>query len=68
MVVTRGMPALAYRWYFGAHSLKSLERNVLKFSGIRPVRHSLIGMVETNNAAHRQCGLARMEALGRAAR
>jgi hypothetical protein len=24
-----GMPAVAYRWYFGAHSLKSLERNIL---------------------------------------
>ena len=68
VVVTMGMPALAYRWYFGAHSLKSLERNVLKFSGIRPVRHSLVGMVETKNAAHRRRWLERMEALGRAGR
>ena len=34
VVVTMGMPELAYRWWFGAHSLKSLERNVLKFVGI----------------------------------
>jgi putative NADPH-quinone reductase len=38
VVVTMGMPALVYRWWFRAHSLKSLERNILKFVGIRPVR------------------------------
>ena len=26
LVVTRGMPARLYRWYFGAHSLKCLDR------------------------------------------
>jgi hypothetical protein len=25
-------------WYFGAHSLKSLERNIVGFGGIGPVR------------------------------
>lgn len=29
IVVTMGMPAFVYRWYFGTHSLKSLERNIL---------------------------------------
>ena len=28
VVVTMGMPALLYRWYFRAHSVKSLERNI----------------------------------------
>ena len=41
-----GMPAFAYRWYFFAHSVKSLERNVLKFVGISPIRETLIGNVE----------------------
>lgn len=68
VVVTMGMPALAYRWYFGAHSLKSLERNVLKFSGIRPVRHSLIGTVEGGKAGHRERWLEEMETFGRACR
>jgi putative NADPH-quinone reductase len=44
VVVTMGMPALVYRWYFRAHSVKSLERNVLGFVGIAPVRETLIGM------------------------
>lgn len=46
VVVTMGMPALLYRWYFRAHSVKSLERNVLGFVGISPVSETLIGMVD----------------------
>ena len=67
VVVTMGMPALAYRWFFGAHSLKSLERNILRFTGISPIRESLIGMVEGSNA-HRRRWLRKMTRLGRAAR
>jgi putative NADPH-quinone reductase len=36
IVVTIGMPAFIYRWYFRAHRLKSLERNILGFCGIGP--------------------------------
>jgi len=43
VVVTMGMPALAYRWFFRAHSVKSLERNILGFVGIAPVDETLIG-------------------------
>lgn len=46
VVVTMGMPALVYRWYFRAHSVKNLERNILGFVGIAPVNETLIGMVE----------------------
>ncbi len=45
VVVTMGMPALVYRWYFRAHSIKSLERNILGFVGISPVHETLIGMI-----------------------
>jgi putative NADPH-quinone reductase len=64
IVITMGMPALVYRWYFGAHSLKSLERNVLGFCGIGPIRESLVGMVE-GPAARRERWLRRMQELGR---
>ncbi|WP_426343363.1 NAD(P)H-dependent oxidoreductase [Pseudoduganella sp. R-32] len=64
VVVTMGMPALIYRWYFGAHSLKSLERNILNFVGIKPVRKTLVGgagkMAAGAVAAWRQ----RMQVLG----
>ena len=46
VVVTMGMPALVYRWYFGAHSVKLLERNILGFVGIAPIHRTLIGMVD----------------------
>ena len=44
VVVTMGMPAVVYRWYFRAHSVKSLKRNVLGFVGLAPVHETLIGM------------------------
>ncbi|MES2977044.1 MAG: NAD(P)H-dependent oxidoreductase [Pseudomonadota bacterium] len=51
VVVTMGMPALVYRWYFRAHSLKSLERNILGFVGIAPIHETLIGMVGQGEGA-----------------
>ena len=63
-----GMPALVYRWYFGARGLKSLERNVLGFCGIRPIRESLFGVVEAAGDAKRQQWLERMREQGRNAR
>lgn len=38
-----GMPTLFYRWYYGADSLNSLTHNLLRFSGIAPVKTALIG-------------------------
>ena len=35
IVVTMGMPALVYRFVLPRSQLKSLERNILKFCGIR---------------------------------
>lgn len=51
VVVTMGMPAMLYRWYFLAHSVRSLERNILGFVGIKPVKETLIGMVGNMDAA-----------------
>jgi len=68
IVVTMGMPAVAYRWYFGAHSLKALQRSILGFVGIKPVRATLIGMVEGQSNAKRQGWLEQLRILGRAGR
>ena len=65
IVVTMGMPAMAYRWFYGAHSLKSFERNILKFVGIEPVDRSLYGMVEEVDAAARTQWLDELRSLGR---
>ncbi len=68
VVVTMGMPAAFYRLFYRAHSLKSLERNILKFSGIKPVRSTLIGMVEGAAPKQREKWLEQMAELGRRAR
>jgi putative NADPH-quinone reductase len=68
IVVTMGMPAFFYRWFFRAHSLKSLERNILGLVGIGPVKTTLIGMVESGDGDRRAKWLAKMNALGRAGR
>jgi putative NADPH-quinone reductase len=65
IVVTMGMPAFVYRWYFGAHSLKALERNILGFCGIGPIKETLIGNVEGCGAEKRAGWLKKLEELGR---
>jgi putative NADPH-quinone reductase len=65
IVVTMGMPVFIYRWYFGAHGLKSLERSILRFVGIKPIRETLIGTIGNASAAKRTAWLAKLRDLGR---
>ncbi|MBC7454282.1 MAG: NAD(P)H-dependent oxidoreductase [Massilia sp.] len=65
VVVTMGMPALLYRWYFGAHSVKSLERNILRFVGLKPVSDTLIGRVGRTDTVKVSSLVGKMELLGR---
>jgi putative NADPH-quinone reductase len=67
IVVTMGMPGFIYRWYFRAHSLRSLQRNILHFIGFRRVRATVIGSIGTLDGAARAKRLEEMRALGRAA-
>jgi putative NADPH-quinone reductase len=64
VVVTMGMPALVYRWYFRAHSVKSLERNILGFVGIAPVNETLIGLAGDMKAADAAKWLSKLNRLG----
>lgn len=64
VVVTMGMPGFAYRWFYGAHAVKSLERNILAFTGFRPIHRTLIGMVEARDDTGRKKRLAEMRRLG----
>lgn len=67
IVVTMGMPAFIYRWYFRAHSLRSLQRNILRFVGFRRVRATIIGSVASLSRAQREQWLEEVRALGRQA-
>ncbi len=68
LVVTMGMPALIQRLIFGAFGLRAVERGVLMLAGFRPIRHTLIGGVETLSPEGRQAWLRRMTDLGWRAR
>lgn len=65
VVVTMGMPALFYRCFFLSHGVRGLERSILKFCGISPVRETFIGLVE-GGERRRQRALEKLRALGRA--
>ncbi|SDE13140.1 NAD(P)H-dependent oxidoreductase [Aquimonas voraii] len=68
VVVTMGMPGFVYRWFYRAHSLKSLERNVLRFVGFGPVRHTLVGLVASPSPKMHARWLERMRRAGTEAR
>jgi len=64
VVVTMGMPALVYRWFYRAHSVKSLERNILGFVGFKPVNETLIGMTGNMKPEVAKKSLVKLEKLG----
>lgn len=66
LVVTMGMPAIAYRWFYGGHSVKSFERSILKSVGIKPVATSLYGMAEATGDVTRDSWLDELHELGKA--
>jgi putative NADPH-quinone reductase len=66
IVVNMGMPVLVYRWLYLSHSLRSLERNVLKFAGIGPIHETLFGMTDESGEATFNRWISQMTALGRA--
>ncbi len=68
IIITMGMPAFAYRWYFGAHSLKSLKRSILSLVGFGPNRHTLVGTIEGMSDAKRKAWLDTVRTLGTRAR
>ena len=67
IVMTMGMPVSIYRWWYRGHALKLLTRNILHFVGIKPVRHTLFGMIGDSKPTTREQWLRDIEALGRAA-
>ena len=59
-----GMPAFFYRLWFLSHGVAGMRRSILNLVGIRPVRDTLFGMVESAGPARRARWLARMRGLG----
>ena len=67
IIVTMGMPAVIYRWYFRAHGLKNLKRNILGFVGFSPVRTTVLGSVATRGQDSIRRALDGVRSLGRQA-
>lgn len=67
VVVTMGMPGFIYRWWYGAHALKMLKRNILSFMGVGPIRSTIYGNIEGMGHEGRSRCLAEIEAIGRRA-
>lgn len=67
VVVTMGMPAVVYRYYFRAHSVKSLERNILGFVGIGPIQETLVGQVDSLDTRSAGKWFSKMREFGRQA-
>jgi putative NADPH-quinone reductase len=68
VIVTMGMPAVLYRWFYRAHSLKALQRNILGFAGIRPVRTCVVGGAASLTPQQVERWCAHLRRLGAAAR
>ena len=64
IVMTMGMPVSIYRFWYRGHALKLLTRNILNFIGIKPVRHTLFGMVGTSNHQARDEWIEQVRRLG----
>lgn len=65
IIVTMGMPGFAYGTLFGGHSVKALEKGILRISGFKPVHRTILGGVEAAGVPGRAKMLHKVEALAR---
>jgi len=68
LIVTMGMPAFVYRWYYGAHAVRAMEKNILAFAGIRPARRTVVGSVDQMTDGKCQAWFEKMQNAGAKAR
>lgn len=64
IIVTMGMPAWFYRYWYGMPGIRMLERNILGFIGFTPIRRNLVGSVDRLGEAGLARWLDRMSDLG----
>ena len=67
IVVTMGMPAFIYRWWFGSAATRALAAGLLRLSGLKPVRQTVVGGTGGLTPAKAAAHLKAMDALGRRA-
>ncbi len=65
LIVTMGMPAPLYRWFYLSHGVANLRRNVLRFSGFSVVRSMFIGSIGSMDKQRARRCLDKVRDLGR---
>jgi len=64
VVITMGMPAIAYKVMFKSASLKAIEKGLFGISGFKPVVHTILGGVNNVSDTKRESWLAEMRKHG----
>lgn len=67
VIMTMGMPGFFFSLFYRAHGYLYFKRNILKFSGINPVRHNYIGLAGAKSDAGRKKWLEKVRSLGQKA-
>jgi len=67
LIVTMGMPALAFEIVFGAFGIRAFARGILRLSGVWPVRKTYFGGIELSESHRARC-LAKVRRLAAAGR
>ena len=67
LIVTMGMPALAYRIVFHEHGVRNIMDGVLGFGGVAPMRRTLLGAIESVSDRERRRRIEFIQQLGRSA-
>lgn len=66
LIVTMGMPALAYSLIFHEHGVRNVMQGILGFGGVTPIRRTLLGAVETGDTKRKQARIEAVRRLGAA--
>ncbi len=64
LIVTMGMPALAYRLIFREHGVRNLMQGVIGFGGIAPIKRTLFGAIEAVSDRERRRRIELIRSLG----
>ena len=65
VIITMGMPTIAFRGFYFSHSVRNLKRNILEFCGIEPVKITYIGGVEQLSPAQMRKQFAKVRKLAK---
>jgi len=65
IIVTMGMPAPVYRWFFSEDGIRGLRRGILHFVGIRPIKTTFVGTIAGLSEQERAAWLGRCHSWGK---